>query len=140
MNNYYGSSNDSGQSVYEFGADPGSVAPYYDSDAQFSGGDYIQYAGEQGTYNPYYDPLADKKHRRYAPFGLVIALLIICFPVGLITMLFFTKWGAFPKIFVTLFILASALAIYEILAANGVLGLPSLIEWLAAEWNEFVTL
>lgn len=70
-------------------------------------------------------------HKRYAHPLLVMCLLVICFPIGLFVMLCFTKWGAFPKTLITLFVLAVAVAVYEILVAKQVLLLPSLFELIA---------
>jgi len=67
-------------------------------------------------------------HKRYAHPLIVLALMIMCFPIGLMVMLLFTKWGAFPKTLITIFVLAVAVAIYEILVAKQVLLLPSLID------------
>jgi len=71
-------------------------------------------------------------HKRYAHPLIVLALTVMCFPIGLLVMLLFTKWGTFPKIFITLFVLAVAVAIYEILVAKQVLLLPSLFELIAS--------
>lgn len=69
--------------------------------------------------------------KRYAHPLLVLALLIVCFPIGLFVMLCFTKWGAFPKTLITLFVLAVVVAVYEILVAKQILLLPSLFELIA---------
>ena len=68
--------------------------------------------------------------KRYAHPLLVLALMLICFPIGIVVMLCFTKWGAFPKALITIFVLAVAVAVYEILVAKQVLLLPSLFELL----------
>ncbi len=70
--------------------------------------------------------------KRYAHPLIILALMIMCFPIGIIAMLCFTKWGAFPKILITLFVLTVAVSIYEILVAKQVLLLPSLIEMITA--------
>ncbi len=68
-----------------------------------------------------------KAARWHAHPVLVFFALLLCFPVGLILLLFFTKWGVFPKIFITLFSLSCILAIYEVLAFYSIFNLPSLL-------------
>lgn len=92
----------------------------YDSDG------YAELVSENDIYSEQLKAMLPQK--RYAHPLLVLALMLICFPVGLFVMLCFTKWGAFPKAFVTLFVLAVAVAVYEILVAKQVLLLPSLME------------
>lgn len=79
-------------------------------------------------YADYLQAFLPKK--RYAHPLLVLGLLIVCFPIGLFVMLCFTKWGAFPKTLITLFVLAVAVAVYEILVAKQILLLPSILELL----------
>ena len=57
----------------------------------------------------------------------VMVALVLCFPVGLCMMYFGTKWGTFSKVVITLFTLAIALVLYEILVAYSVIPTPSLI-------------
>lgn len=67
-------------------------------------------------------------HKRwYAPPALVFIMLILCFPVGILLMLFFTKWGAFPKILLICFTLIMWLTTYEVLVGYNVIDTPSLI-------------
>ena len=58
---------------------------------------------------------------------LVFFALLLCFPIGLILLLFFTRWGAFPKIFLTLFTLICIWFAYEIFAFYTAFDLPSLL-------------
>lgn len=75
-----------------------------------------------------YLPMEEIKPTRWqAPPILVFFALLLCFPVGLVLLLFFTKWGVFPKIFVTLFTLICIWFAYEILAFYTSFGLPSLL-------------
>ncbi len=69
-----------------------------------------------------------RKRKRAHPL-LVFALMLFCFPVGIVTMLFFTDWGFFAKLYITLFALAIALSVYEILVLKQVISLPSIIEY-----------
>lgn len=81
--------------------------------------------------------LQERANKRWkAPPLLILALMLLCFPVGLFMMLFFTRWGAYPKILITLFVLAAALAIYEILVAKNVIALPSVIAAIGELWRE----
>lgn len=57
----------------------------------------------------------------------VMIALVLCFPVGLCMMYFGTKWGSFVKVVITLFTLAIALIVYEILVAYSVIPTASLI-------------
>ncbi len=66
--------------------------------------------------------------KHYASPLLVLGLMLFCFPIGLFVMLCFTKWGTFPKILITAFVLGIAVAVYEILVAKNILLLPSLLE------------
>lgn len=78
------------------------------------------------------------KRRAQAHPALVLGLMLIFFPAGLFTMLFFTRWGAYPKILITLFVLAVVLAIYEILVAKNILALPSIIAALSELWKQYM--
>ncbi|MBE6765413.1 MAG: hypothetical protein E7546_06000 [Ruminococcaceae bacterium] len=78
------------------------------------------------------------KVRTYAHPSLVLLLMLVFFPAGLIAMLFFTKWGAFAKILVTLFVLAVALSVYEVLVLYNVIDLPSLIGMIVQLWNDYI--
>lgn len=124
---YYGYYND-GQAVYnaentantqysdyQYSADVGAVMTEEKTEAEKQYADYLQ---------------AVLPQKRYAHPLLVLGLLIVCFPIGLFVMLCFTKWGAFPKTLITLFVLAVAVAVYEILVAKQVLLLPSLLDLL----------
>ncbi|MBP3414770.1 MAG: hypothetical protein J6L81_06215 [Clostridia bacterium] len=95
----------------------------------------------QNAESPYANPdvLADQapvKIRTYAHPSLVLLLMLLFFPAGIITMLFFTKWGAYAKILVTVFVLLIALSVYEILVLYNVVDLPSLIEMAVQTWND----
>ncbi len=68
-----------------------------------------------------------KAVRWHAHPVLVFFALILCFPVGLILLLFFTKWGVFPKIFIVLFSFICIWFIYEVLAFYSIFDLPSLL-------------
>lgn len=68
-----------------------------------------------------------KADRWHAPPVLVFFALLLCFPIGLVLLLFFTKWGVFPKIFLTLFTLICIWFAYEIVAFYTSFGLPSLL-------------
>lgn len=59
--------------------------------------------------------------------ALVMAALVLCFPIGLCLMYFGTRWGTFAKVVITVFVLLTALAVYEILVLGGILNTPSLI-------------
>jgi|GEM_PF-1719491 len=63
--------------------------------------------------------------------ALVMAAILLCFPVGLCMMYFGTRWGTFAKVVVTIFVLIAALAVYEILVLGGILSTPSLIGTVA---------
>lgn len=65
-----------------------------------------------------------------APPALVFFALLICFPVGLVLLLFFTRWGAFAKIFISLFVIICVWALYEVLCLYSVLDLPSLLQMI----------
>lgn len=78
----------------------------------------------------YLTPEELKAARWHAHPVLVFFALLLCFPVGLVLLLFFTKWGVFPKIFITLFSLSCIFAIYEVLAFYSVFDLPSLLSKL----------
>ncbi len=69
--------------------------------------------------------------KRYVHPLIVLLLLVVCFPAGIVVMLFFTRWGAFPKTLVTVFVLCVAVAVYEILVAKHIVMLPSLFDLLA---------
>jgi len=60
--------------------------------------------------------------------ALVMAALVLCFPVGLCLMYFGTRWGTFAKVVITVFVLLVTFAIYEILVLGDILNTPSLIE------------
>lgn len=102
--------------------------------------DNTQYAAELTTAMTDEKSEAEKQYadylqaflpqKRYAHPLLVLGLLVVCFPIGLFVMLCFTKWGAFPKTLITLFVLAVAIAVYEILVAKQVLLLPSILDLL----------
>ncbi len=86
----------------------------------------------QPIYPPHntrnYYPMDELKAARWhAHPVLVFFALILCFPVGLVLLLFFTKWGVFPKIFVSLFSLLCIFAAYEVLAFYSIFDLPSLL-------------
>lgn len=86
---------------------------------------------QQPYYPPESMPLPAVKPMGWrAPPALVFFALLICFPVGLILLLFFTRWGAFAKTFITLFVLLCAWAIYEVLCIYQIIDLPSLIQSL----------
>ena len=80
------------------------------------------------------------KVRTFAHPALVLFLMILFFPAGLIAMLFFTKWGGFAKTFITIFVLAVALALYEILVLYNVIDLPSVIGMISGVWNDFINI
>lgn len=69
---------------------------------------------------------------------LVLLLLIVCFPAGLITMYTSTRWGAYPKILITIFVLTIVMLVYEILVSKNVLALPSLVTLVSDAWAELV--
>jgi len=58
----------------------------------------------------------------------VMLMIVLCFPVGLCMMYFGTRWGTFAKVVITLFTLAMAFAVYEILAFSGTIPTPSLVD------------
>ena len=68
-----------------------------------------------------------KAEKWQAPPVLVFFALLLCFPVGLVLLLFFTKWGVFPKIFLTFFTLICIWFAYEIFAFYSGFDLPSLL-------------
>ncbi len=75
-----------------------------------------------------YLPVEELKAERWqAPPFLVFSALLLCFPIGLVLLIFFTKWGTFPKIFLTFFTLLCVWFAYEILAFYSGLGLPGLL-------------
>lgn len=107
----------------------------YTTGEQAQIGDYSEYTNQPDEENSADDIYAKQLElllptKSYAHPLLVLALMIFCFPIGLFVMLCFTKWGAFPKILITLFVLAVALAVYEILVAKNILLLPSVIEMI----------
>lgn len=84
------------------------------------------------TYPAYpiqsYLPIEELKAERWqAPPVLVLFALLLCFPIGLVLLIFFTRWGAFPKIFLTFFTLLCIWFAYEIFAFYSGLGLPGLL-------------
>lgn len=87
-------------------------------------GDMYGYA--QSPYIDGNQPVVEQRWRAHPV--LVFSLMLICFPVGLALMLFFTDWGAFAKIYTTIFVLAMALAVYEILVNKNVIAAPSIIQ------------
>lgn len=96
----------------------------------------------QSAESPYADPNVTAgqetiKIRTYAHPSLVLLLMLLFFPAGIITMLFFTKWGAYAKIFVTIFVLLIALSVYEILVLYNAIDLPSIIEMIVQAWNDY---
>ncbi|MBQ9993999.1 MAG: hypothetical protein IJP17_04745 [Clostridia bacterium] len=68
---------------------------------------------------------------------IVLAMLIFCFPLGLLAMFFFTKWGGFPKAIICIFVLAIALAVYEILITKNIVALPSIIDTFSQAFSQF---
>lgn len=80
------------------------------------------------------------KIRTYAHPSLVLLLMLVFFPAGIIAMLFFTKWGAFAKVVTTLFVLATAWAIYEVLVLYNVIDLPSLVGMIVGLWNDYINI
>ncbi len=117
----------------------GLVAPMYGYDPT-----YISEFGASATDTYGFDPYADLYGYQQVPYidgtqpvveqrwrahpVLVFSLMLICFPVGLALMLFFTDWGAFAKIYTTIFVLAMALIVYEILVTKQVVAAPSIIQ------------
>lgn len=59
--------------------------------------------------------------------AVIMLALLVCFPVGLCMMYFGTRWGAFAKVVITIFVLLMALAVYEIMVLGEILPTPSLI-------------
>ncbi len=93
----------------------------------------MQRAIPSGMTHPYqgYLPVDEiKSDRWHAPPFLVFAALLLCPPIGLILLLFFTKWGVFPKLFLTLFTLACIWFVYEVIAFYTDFDLPSLLNKL----------
>lgn len=78
-----------------------------------------------------YIPIDELKTDRWnAPPFLVFAALLLCPPIGLILLLFFTKWGVFPKFFLTIFTFVCIWVVYEIIAFYTDFGIPSLLNEL----------
>lgn len=71
-----------------------------------------------------------KPERWHAHPVLVFFSLLLCFPVGLVLLLFFTRWGFFPKLFLTLFTLICIWFVYEVIAFYSGFDLPSLLNSL----------
>lgn len=97
---------------------------------------------EQIPESPYADPDASAgqspvKIRTYAHPSLVLLLMLLFFPAGIITMLFFTKWGAYAKILITVFVLLTALSVYEILVLYNAIDLPSIIGIIVEAWKDY---
>ena len=120
--------NTGGTALPMYGYDPSYISEFGASAADPYG--YNPYADMYGYQQaPYIDgnqPVVVQRWRAHPV--LVFSLMLICFPIGLALMLFFTDWGAFAKIYTTIFVLAIALAVYEILVNKQVLAAPSLIE------------
>lgn len=134
--NMYGDGETDG--FYGYGGfDNGYVMPVYGYDATYMpefGVDtqpqynyvYDQTAVMQQPYIDGDQPVVQQRWRAHPV--LVFSLLLICFPIGLALMLFFTDWGAFAKIYTTVFVLAMALAVYEILIYKQMFAAPSIIQ------------
>ncbi|MDR1003109.1 MAG: hypothetical protein LBL82_07570 [Oscillospiraceae bacterium] len=69
-----------------------------------------------------------KRKRVYISPIFVFVFLVFCFPVGIILLLFFTRWGVFSKLFLTIFTLVCAFIIYEILVLYNFVPTPSLLD------------
>ena len=117
-----------GMNAAMFGYDPSYISEFGAAAADPYG--YNPYADIYGYQEvPYIDgdqPLVEQRWRAHPV--LVFSLMLICFPIGLALMLFFTDWGAFAKIYTTLFVLAMALIVYEILVNKQVVAAPSIIQ------------
>ncbi len=78
--------------------------------------------------NNNYFPIEELKPIRWHAHPLLVFFaLILCFPIGLILLLFFTKWGVFPKVYITLFTLICSVFVYELVILYSNLDFPSLL-------------
>lgn len=118
---------DNGYAMPMYGYDA-SYMPEFGADASVQQYGYA-YDPSMVMQQPYIDgnqPVVEQRWRAHPV--LVFSLMLICFPIGLALMLFFTDWGAFAKTYTTIFVLAMALAVYEILVMKQVIMAPSIIQ------------